>query len=358
MNKFFSKLSSSFLRVPLSEKILFTKHLSMMTKSSMSTVESLQLIKRQVKSKSFKAILDTITTEVENGQSFSTAFGQFKNVFGELFISIIAMGEASGTLSENLEYLSKELKKSKQLRSKIRSAFVYPITIMVLTISIVVAMIFLVLPRLMSVLASLKVELPITTKILIGISDIIQNDYLLIIGGIIFFIITWTLLMKLPHFKYAVHRTIIVLPIVGNIAKNYNMAGFTRTLGLLLKSDMKIVEAVNTTSGVLANVVYQRALMEVVEDVKRGEPMYKYLEKHGNIFPPMVSHMIEVGEKTGNLDSNLFYLAEFYENEVDETVKNLSVILEPILLVFMGAVVGFVAISIITPIYSISQGVK
>jgi len=164
--------------------------------------------------------------------------------------------------------------------------------------------------------------------------------------------------MKLPHFKYAIHRIILALPIVGNISKNYNMAGLTRTLGLLLKSGMKIVEAVNTTSGVLANVVYQKALIETVEEIKRGEPLYKYLEEHEHVFPLTVSHMIEVGEKTGNLDANLLYLAEFYENEVDETVKNLSSILEPLLLVFMGAIVGFVAISIITPIYQLSQGVK
>ncbi|MDP3763990.1 MAG: type II secretion system F family protein, partial [bacterium] len=129
MNKFFSKFKTIFLKVPLSEKILFTKHLAMMTKSSMSTVESLELIKRQVKSRSFRTILDKVAMEVENGQSLSTAFSRFRHIFGELFISIIALGESSGTLSENLEYLSSELKKSRQLRGKIHSAFVYPIII-------------------------------------------------------------------------------------------------------------------------------------------------------------------------------------------------------------------------------------
>lgn len=358
MNKFFNKLSGAFLRVPLSEKILFTKHLAMMTKSSMSTVESLNLIKRQVKSRSFRIILDKVAKEVENGQSLSTAFNQFKHVFGELFVSIIALGEASGTLSENLEYLSSELKKSRQLHSKIRSAFVYPVIIMVFTVGVVIALVFFVLPRLTSIFASLKVGLPITTRILLAFSSFIQNYYAFVAGGIVVLVIAWTLLMKLPHFKYVVHRIILALPIVGGISKNYNMAGLTRTLGLLLKSGMKIVEAVSTTSGVLENVVYQKTLIEAVEGIKRGEPLYKYLEKHEHIFPPTISHMIEVGEKTGNLDANLLYLAEFYENEVDETVKNLSSILEPALLIFMGAIVGFVAISIITPIYKLSQGVQ
>ena len=344
MNSFLHKINNFFLRVPLSEKVLFTKHLSMMTKSSMSTVESLQLIKRQVKSRGFRTILDNVTREVENGQSLSAAFNQFRHVFGELFVSIIALGEASGTLSDNLEYLSSELKKSKQLRSKVRSAFVYPIIIMVFTVGVVVGLVFFVLPRLTSIFTGLNVELPITTRILLVTSSFIQNYYLFIALGVILFIIAWSLLIKLPRVRYAVHRIILFLPIVGNISRNYNMAAMTRTLGLLLKSSMKIVEAVQTTSGVLTNAVYEKALLETVEEVKKGEPMYKYLEEHGSIFPPTVSHMIEVGEKTGNLDSNLLYLADFYENEVDETVKNLSSILEPALLVLMGGIVGFVAI--------------
>src|SRR3990167_3879800 len=180
MNRFFGKLSNAFLRVPLSEKILFTKHLAMMTKSSMSTVESLNLIKRQVKSRSFRIILDKVTKEVENGQSLSTAFSEFRHVFGELFVSIIALGEASGTLSENLEYLSSELKKNRQLRSKIRSAFVYPIIIMVFTVGVVVGLVFFVLPRLTSIFTGLNVELPITTRILLETSSFIQNYYLFI----------------------------------------------------------------------------------------------------------------------------------------------------------------------------------
>ena len=175
MNNFFRKLKNAFLRVPLSEKILFAKHLAIMTKSAMSTVESLKLIRKQIKSKGFCVILDRVAADIENGQSLSTAFSQFRHIFGELFVSIIALGEASGTLSENLEYLSNEFKKSRQLRSKIRAAFIYPIIVMIFTVGVVVALVFFVLPRLTSIFAGLGVRLPITTRILIASANFIQN---------------------------------------------------------------------------------------------------------------------------------------------------------------------------------------
>ena len=358
MSKFGDKLSGFFIRVPIAEKILFTKQMSMMAKAGIGTVESLKIIRRQVKSRGFGHVLDRAILEVESGQSLSTAFKQFGNVFGDLFTNIVALGETSGTLSENLNYLSTELSKSKQLKAKVKSALIYPIVIMLATVSVVAILVFFVLPKLTSVFTSLNIDLPITTRILIGTITFIQNYYLHMAGGFVLFIIIMMILNRIPVARYILHRTIISLPIMGKISKNYNMAVMTRTLGLLLKSGMKILEALNTTSGVVSNVVYKKALLESVESIRRGEAFYKYLENRVGVFPPTIVHMVEVGERTGNLDANLIYLAEFYENEVDETVKNLSGILEPILLIIMGLIVGFVAISVITPIYSISRGVK
>ena len=358
MKKFLEKIRDSFVRVPLSEKILFAKQLSMMSKAGISTIESLGIIKRQVKSRGFARVIDKAIKEVENGQSLSTAFRHFGNVFGDLFVNIVALGETSGTLSENLAYLSAELNKSRQLKSKIRSAMVYPVIIMIATISVISILVFFVLPKLTSVFTTLKIDLPITTRILLGTVNFIQNYWPHLIGGFVSFIVIMIVLSKIPGVKYVMHRTMLSLPIVGKISKNYNMAVMTRTMGLLLKSGMKILEALSTTSTVVSNVVYKRALSESVENIRRGEALYKYLEEHIHVFPPTMVHMIEIGERTGSLDANLIYLAEYYENEVDETVKNLSGILEPVLLIIMGLIVGFVSISVITPIYSISRGVK
>lgn len=356
MNKdWLQTLKRQFLRVPLSEKILFTKHLSMMVKSGMSEIESLELMKRQVKSRSFKIILDELIADVENGQFISVSLQPFRRVFGELFINIVKLGESSGTLSDNLEFLAGEMKKAKELRSKVRSALVYPTIVLIATLGITAILIFFVLPKILPIFANLGVKLPITTRILIGTTNFFQNYYLFIFAGILVFVCAFILSFRIVKVRYTYHRILLALPFVKRISVGYNMANLTRSLGILLKSGVKIVEAIQTTSHIVPNLVYQEALRQVAESVKRGELLYEYLEKNPQIFPPTISRMIEVGEKTGSLDENLAYLAEFYENEVNETVENLSNVLEPMLLVIMGALVGFVAISIVTPIYEVTQ---
>lgn len=353
-NEIFSKISKGFIRVSLAEKIMFTKHLSMMTQSGMSEIEGIQLIKSQVKSKGFRIILEDVTSGLENGQFLSATLKPYERVFGSLFISIIGLGEVSGTLSENLSFLSQELKESKRLRAKVKSALIYPIIILIATLAVVSALVLFVLPKILPIFSSLGTDLPFTTKALVFVANALKEDFFIILGSGVALIIIWAILLRIRPIKYAFHRVLLFLPFAGSISKKYNMANITRTLGILLKSGVKIVEAVTSASNITENLVYKRALVEAAENVKRGEALHETLEQKPSIFPPTVSRMIEVGEKTGNLDENLDYLAEFYKNEVDETVSNLSSVLEPALLLLMGGLVGFVAISIITPIYKIT----
>lgn len=350
-----SQFLKSFLRIPLSEKILFAKHLSMMVNAGMTEVDSVRLIRKQVKSKSFNYILDRILADLESGQFLSVSLRQFSSAFGEMFISLIAIGEISGTLSENLNYLAFELKKSQQLRSKVRSALIYPAVIFAATMGVSAILVFFVLPKILPVFYSLRIELPAETKFLIAGSNFLFHYYYWVIAGVFVFFILVMFLLKIPAVRYFYHRFILLLPFVGKTAVAFNMASITRTLGILLKSGIKIVEAVSTTSNMVSSDVYKRALLLTAEEIRKGEPLYKYFEKHPSLFPPTVSRMIEVGENTGKLEENLFYLADFYENEVDEITKNLSSILEPVMLVVMGTLVGFVVISIIKPIYQVSQ---
>jgi len=355
MSKFWNSVQNVFLRIPLAERILFAKHLSMMLKSGMTTVESLKLVRRQIKSRRFGTLLDSAITDVENGQFLAEAFAPLEHVFGELFINIVKLGETSGTLSENLEYLAGEMKKSRGLRAKVRSAVIYPIVILVATLGLTGILVFFVLPKILPVFASLRIDLPLSTRILVGTAVFLNNYYLWLIGGFIAAALVLPLLLRLPKIRYAYHRLILLTPLVGRVSTNYNIANLTRTLGLLLKSGVKIVEAVTTAADIMPNLIYRRALREAAEEVKKGGSLYRYFEQHPHVFPTTVSRMIEVGEKTGNLDANLLYLADFYESEVDDTVKNLASTLEPVLLVTMGALVGFVVISIITPIYEVTQ---
>lgn len=359
LNKFYIAIKHWFLqlfiRVPLAEKILFAKHLSMMVNAGMTEVESVRLIRKQVKSRSFLKVLDKIISDLESGLFLSVSLKQFSSVFGKIFISLIEIGEISGTLSENLNYLSMELKKSQQLRAKVKSALIYPIVILAATAGVSSILVFFVLPKIMPVFYSLRINLPIETRILIAGSNFLFNYYYWVVAGIIALFIIFSLLIKISIVRFFYHRFILWLPFVGKIAVDYHMANIMRTLGILLKSGIKIVEGVNIAADITLNDVYAKALRKTADEIRKGEPLCKYFENYPSLFPPTVSRMIEVGENTGKLEENLFYLADFYENEVDEITKNLSSILEPILLVIMGSLVGFVVISIIKPIYEVSQ---
>ena len=355
LNHAFANMFSS---VSLAERIMFVKHMSMMIHSGMTEVDSLRLIQSQIKSKAFLRILNEVIGNVENGQALSTALARYNQVFGDLFVNIIKIGEISGTLSENLDYLALEMRKNQSLRSKVRGALIYPAVIMVATLGVVGGLIFFILPKILPVFASLKVKLPFTTRALIAVSDALRTHYYILIGVFVVIAVVLYTLRRIPATRYILHRILLTLPIFGNISIGFNMANMTRILGMLLHSGEKIVQAVSITGDACSNLVYKRALQEAVVEIQKGKTLYAYFEEHESLFPPTVGRMIEVGEKTGNLDNNLAYLAEFYENEVDEVTKNLSGILEPILLIFMGVMVGFVALAIITPIYGITQGLN
>ena len=347
-----------FLHIPFSEKILFVKHLSIMVKSGTTLVASLELLRKQVRSRAFKYVLDKVVPDVQNGQFLSDSLAKFRWLFGDLFINVVKIGEESGSLSENLTHLADELKKKQQLRQKIRSAFIYPIIVLCATLGVVGMLIFFVLPKIIPIFTSLRITLPWTTRFVIFISQfLIHNGVFVFLGGIVL-IVVWTFLLRIQAMRFFTHRLILILPVVGPISKMANTADFTRTLALLLKSGIKIVESLIITSESVPNLVFRRAIREVAETVRRGESMHVYLNQHEHVFYPTVSRMIEVGDATGTLEPNLFYLADFYENEVDELTKNLSVVIEPLLLLFMGGIVGFVAISIITPIYEITQSIS
>ncbi len=348
-------LGNLFLHVSLQDKVLFARHLSVGIKSGMSLQDSLRLIQGQTKSASFKKILDTIIVDTANGMFLSASMDKYAKIFGQLFINIVRVGEQSGTLTENLTYLAVELKKKQSLRSKIRGAMIYPAVVFFATIGIVATLMIGVFPKILPVFKTLNVTLPITTRILITVSEFMTANTLWIIIGFILFIIGMSIISRYEWFKHGWHHVLLRLPVIGKISVKVNSASMARVLGLLLKSGVKIIEAVNITADALENRVYQHELRTAGETLRRGDFFSIYLSKNPKLFTPIFTNMIQVGENTGNLTENLEYLSEFYEEDVDEVLKNLNSIIEPFLLLFMGALVGFIALSVITPIYSISQ---
>ncbi len=350
--------ASFFLSVPLQEKILFTKNLALSLKAGVSLVKSIQFLHEQTRSKSFKKILETVIDDTNRGVFLSASLQKYQNTFGELFVNIIKIGETSGNLPENLLYLGDELKKRYDLKKKVRGASIYPMVVFVATIVIAVSMIVFVFPKLLPLFTSLKVELPLTTRILIAVSSAVTNYGFYLLGGLVAFLIGFMFLMRLKPARLIYHTILLHTPILGTVMVNFNMANFSRTLGILLKSGVNIVEAVTITGNTLSNLVYQKYLGNAAGEIQRGTFLSRYLSVYHHYFPLLAVNMIEVGENTGNLTENLFYLAEYYENEVDDFVKNLSSILEPVLLIFMGFIVGFIALSFITPLYQITRSIK
>lgn len=342
----------------MQERINFARHLSIVIKAGLPILEGLRLIRRQTASRAVVSIIDQVIVDIGNGQFLANSLSRYPHVFDDFFISIVRVGETSGTLAQNLVYLADELKKSQDLRSKVRSAMIYPIIIMFATSGLVSFLVFFAFPKILPLFASLHVELPVTTRILIAIASFFLNYWQYLIGGLIALFIIVKVLLTLRPVRLISSRLILALPIFSKIIIDVNMANFTRILSVLLRGGIKIVEAVNITSQTFSNLVYRTELARAADGVQRGDQLAKYLAHDKKIFPQLLSGLIEIGENTGNLEDNLLYLADYYRDEAEVSIQNLTTLIEPLLLLLMGLVVGFVAVSIITPIYQITQGVK
>lgn len=349
------KLNTLFFRLTLKQKMLFARNLEVMIRSGMQIMQGLEILKKQTRSRSFNIVIDELITDVKNGHFLSVGLERYRSAFGDFFINLIRVGETSGTLAENLKYLSEELKKKDELTKKVRGAMVYPIIIIASTLGITGVLTFFIFPKILPVLKSVGGELPLITRIFVTVSQLLFNYGLYGLGGLIGIVILWFLLLKIRKARHVWHAIILRIPIVSEMSKTVNLINFARTLGLLLKSGIKIVEALEVTTDSLGNLVYRDEVAQISEGVKRGDPVSKYLLEKPHLFPPIFSQMVVVGENTGKLDESILFLSDFYESELDEATKNMSNFLEPLMLVVMGLVVGFVALAIITPIYKITQ---
>jgi type II secretory pathway component PulF len=346
-------------RLSTKEQMLFVKRLAFLVNASVPILESLHMVSEQSKSRRYNRVMKSVIADVTNGLSLSRSFERFPHVFGDFGINIIRIGETSGTLSQNLEYLAEELKKAETLKKKILGAMVYPAVITVATLAITAFLVLYLFPKIMPVFTSLKMELPLSTKIVIAVSTFLQAYGLVtlaIVAGAL--VVLVFVIRKSPQIRYVFDTWIMRMPIVGEVIRYYNLATATRTLGLLLRSGVTLAEALPLTADTTKNLVYKEQYRLLADAVLRGERISNYLFKKPSLFPAMTSQMIAVGERSGNLSDTLVYLSSLYEAEVDDFTKNLSSLVEPALMVIMGVLVGFVAISIITPIYGITQHLK
>ena len=342
----------------LHDQILFARRLAILMKAGVPIFESLRMMKKHMTSRSATILVEELTAGVERGQFLHVSLERHRRHLGGFALNIIRIGEITGMLPENLAYLADELEKKRRLRNKVRSALVYPAIIVVATIGVVIMLTVYVFPKILPILQGFKGELPITTRTLIFVSDLMTAHGLLIGTSFIGAVILILLLSRITWVKFFLDGALLKIPIIGRLFQYYHIVNFCRTLGILLKSDVRIMEASLITAETSASVVYKKSLMELSETVKKGGKMSLYLEGREHLYPPMVSQMITVGEVSGKLTDSLLYLADTYEEEIDELTKNLSSTIEPLLMIVMGLLVGFVAISIITPIYQLTQNLR
>jgi type IV pilus assembly protein PilC len=328
-----------------------------MVKAGITLTEAFESLADQTKSNEFKNVLNEVFENLKNGQSLAKSLEKHPEVFDQLYINLVKIGEESGTLEESLEFLSKQLAKDYNLQQKIKGALLYPGLIFFATTIMGAFISFFILPQLVDFFTAFNVELPMTTKILLFFANLMKNYGILIFSGIGTIIFIGYLAIKMPKIKYIWQKILLHLPLFGQMISYGLLARFSRNLGIILKSGISITTALDVTANSLDNLVFKEAINIAQDAVTKGKPLAEVISTL-SIFPSLVSKMISVGEKTGKLDESLLYLADFYEEEIDNVSKNLTTILEPILLIVIGLVVGFVALAIISPIYELTGSIK
>jgi type IV pilus assembly protein PilC len=333
------------------EKIFFAEHLSLLTKGGIPLSEAIETLENEAKSRVFRRSLADISKKILEGQRLSKALQTYPRIFDNFFCNVVRVGEESGTLEENLKYLAQQLKSDYEIRRKVSGALIYPVIVVLLALVVAFSITFFVLPKITGLFQILEIELPLTTRILINTASFLKKNLLLLIIGIFFLILIFKILQRVKFFKFYFDSILLSLPFLNQILKNLNLARFSRTFYTLLKSGMPILEALDICIATQPNEVFKKNLTFVKLRVERGERMSRGLKEFPKIFPSVFSQMVAVGEKSGTLEESFLYLANFYEGEIDSILKNLSGILEPILLILVGAFVAFVALAIIIPIY-------
>ncbi len=359
IEKKLNELAAKYLtRIPFMQKIFFIEHLKTMIHAGLSLVESLDVLSREIENKKLRKIIMEIKMGVEKGKQLSDVLAEHPDAFPSIYVKMIAAGEIAGKLEESLEQVVVQMQKSQELSSTIRGAMIYPAVIIVAMGGIGIMMVTVVLPKLMTLFEEFNAELPLSTRILIAITNFMSNpiNFMIILfittALIVAFIIS---LKKLPNFKKFVHAANLRMPIIGAVIKKVNLARFSLTLSSLLKSTIPIVDATQITADTCGNVLYQEALREAAEKIKTGAPLSEILGQHHKLFPPMVTEMVMVGERSGEIDQLLIELANFYGTEVDKTMKNFATIIEPVIILALGLAVAGMAVAVIMPMYTLVQ---
>ncbi len=336
----------------LKDIAIFSRQLATMLASGLPIVQALQVLEKQTENKKFKAIIRAVRTDVEGGSPFSEALAKHR-IFSRLYINLVRAGEASGALDSILDRLATFLEKDLAIRGKVKSAMTYPAVVFSFAILVTYFLLTTIVPQFAQILTELGSGLPPLTRLLIALSDLMRKSglFLLLLPAALYGL--YVLAYRRPKGRRVIDGFKLRMPVFGTLAKKSALARFSRTLGLLLSSGVNIVEAVEITKGTAGNAVIEEILDETRENIEVGESIHSTLARYPKVFPPMVASMVAIGEETGALDAMLEKVADFYEREVDETVSSLTALIEPVIIIFLGLIVGTIVAGMFLPLFQI-----
>lgn len=352
--KFFDKF---FSRVSFSQIVILTRQLATMVQAGLVLAEALDILEEQEANKKLKKVLKDISVDVKGGLDFASAIEKHPDAFPPLYSKLIKAGQASGKLDTILLNLSTNLEKEREFKSKVKGALVYPAVVISMMFAVMTIMVVFVVPKMLDLYKESNIALPLPTRIMIGLMNIFQGYWWLII---ILVIIALTIIRRFrstPEGKIAIDTIMLKIPVIGKIISLVIMTSFTRTLALLISSGLSILESIKIVSDVVGNNVYKEGLEISYRGVERGLSLSSQLLGL-SIFPRIVGQMVKTGEETGKIDEIMFKMADYFEAEADNSLKNATTLIEPLFLVILGLGVGFLAIAIILPIYQMSTNIK
>ncbi|NQT32926.1 MAG: type II secretion system F family protein [Candidatus Omnitrophica bacterium] len=345
---------SGMKKVDSDELVIFTRQMATMTDAGITIVNSLDTLADQVDNPSFKRVLQDICDSVNTGASLSEAMSKYEVIFSGYFVSMVKAGESSGMLDEVLERVARYMEKSNALQKKIKSAMIYPAVVTFMALTITLVMILKVIPVFKDMFSGFGADLPGPTQFLINLSDTMRHYFLIYVIAGVLLAIAGKWYAKTEKGKFAMDKLKLKMPVFGPLLRKVAISKFTRTLSTLVKSGVPILSALEIVADTSGNVVVERAVNQVKDSVREGESISDPMEKSG-IFPPLVTRMIAVGEKSGELEKMLIKIADFYDEQVDTAVEGLTSLIEPLVIAFLGIVIGGIVICMFLPIFKMSS---
>ena len=338
--------------------VVFTRQFATMIGAGLPLVQALEILSKQTENKGFANIIGEVKNDVEGGSTFADALRKYPRVYSELYTNMVAAGEAGGILDTILVRLATYIEKAQSLKRKVKGAMVYPSVVITVAILCIVIIMVFVVPTFSKMFKQLGGDLPAPTQLVITLSQFLAGTGgLVVLASVIAFIIFIVQFRRTETGKKVTDRILLRLPIVGILLRKVAVAKFTRTLGTLISSGVPILDGLNITAKTAGNKVVEKSVLEVRQGVSEGQTIAEPLS-NSKVFPPMVTQMIAVGESTGALDNMLDKIADFYDDEVDIAVANLTSMIEPILMVFLGGTVGFIVVAMYLPIFKLITLIK